>query len=144
MGKIMAAEKQVNLNASLYKYLNDQLSGAGVKIFEHIYLQSTSGLTKWVVIDVLAGNLGAQPSSLIMLHMAVANKDSLAGEELDGLQDLVIPMFEEGQRIDVYDRVTKLKTSELEVCKPSLSPILEHAGGGLKRSLTIEINYVGN
>lgn len=141
----MAAEKQVNLNASLYKYLYDNVGvPEGVKILKNIYLQDFSGLTKWIVIDVLAGELGPQPNMLVMLHMAVANKDSTAVDTLDRLQDLVIPLFEEGQRIEVFDRDTKLKTSEIEVCKPSLSPTLSHSGGGLKRSLTIELNYVGN
>lgn len=142
----MGRQSILNLNSSLYKYLYDNLgvNPNNVKIFESIINEDFSNFTKWVTIDQLTNNLGAAPIQLYFLHCAVQKANLNAVDELDKLLDLAIPLFEEGQPIEIFSRTTNLSVGAAYVTNPSLGPILEHGNGGIKRTITIGLTYEGN
>lgn len=145
MGSVMGRQTILNLNNSLYKYLYDNVGEPNsVKIFESIFNEDFSSNTKWITIDQLNNNLGVNPVQLYFLHCAVQNSGVNAVDELDELIELVLPLVEEGQPIEIFDKVTNESTGAAYVTEPVISPILEHQSGGMKRTFTIGLTYEGN
>ncbi len=116
----------------------------GIKVFENIYYHDFDNYDQWLVLDALTNSTGPLPKALYFIHISI--KNGLANEMvvLNRLTDLVCSVLNPMARFDVYDDVTYQHIGEMEVSETSLSPVLQHAGGGSFRSLTVGFVYSGN
>lgn len=133
-----------DLSSSLRKILYDNFEVPhGIKIIENIYYQDFDAYDKWLVIDSLTNTTGPVPKALYFIHISI--KNGLANEMvvLNRLTDLVCSVLYPMARFDVYDDATFALKGEMEISETSLSPVLQHAGGGSFRSLTVGIIYAG-
>lgn len=134
-----------NIEASFFRYLYEQLEVPhGVSILEDINLEDFEGYTKWVVIDSLTNPLGPAPKQLYFLHIAVQKGLKNGKVDLINLCDLVDSVVNEGTEIQVYDVETEEAVGVMTVSETSLSPVMAHFSGGMFRSMTVGIVYVGN
>lgn len=133
-----------DIESSLFKFLYEQFEvPSDIKIFENIFYVDFEAYDKWIVIDSLSHTTGSLPRANFYLHLSI--KHGLVNEKvvLNRLIDLVCGLVNQGKRIDVYDDATGLLIGEMEVCETNLLPVLQHAGGGSFRSLTVAIVYAG-
>lgn len=131
-----------NLEASLQRYLYTNLELAkSIKVFESVNQVDFTSFTKWVVIDTLTNNLGAEPKQLIFLHIATQKGLKNEKAELTKLVDTVLGIIDFGFRIDVYSYTTGLVIGEMEVSDASLSAVMQHPGGGAFRTLSLGLVY---
>lgn len=129
------------VEGSLYLYLVDNLeTPLGIKVFEDKNLVDFDAFTKWVVIDTLTNQLGAQPVQMYFIHIATQKGLVNAKSDLNTLVDTVEELLTEGTRMDILDPLGAV-IGEMEISNTSLSPIMTHQCGGNFRSLTIEIVY---
>ena len=134
-----------SLESSLRKVLYDNFEvPLGIKVFENIYYQDFEAYDQWIVIDSLTHTTGPLPKALFFLHMSI--KNGLANEKvvLNRLTDLVCSVINPMARFNMYNDETFALVGEMEISETSLSPVLQHAGGGSFRSLTVGIVYAGN
>jgi len=136
--------KLANVEASLLKYLKENLTPSGIKVFESIYLQDFTNFTKWVVVDSLSNNLREQPKQLYFIHCAIQKGAANSNALLVELLDTVHVFLEAGTRIDIYDVISEDLVGEMEIVDVRLNPLVQHAGGGMMRSFAIGICYEGN
>lgn len=137
----MAAMLQENIEASLYKYLKENVTAT---VYESPYLEDLTDIDSWCVVDPLTLFLGIQPKLLVFIHANTKNKDIDGSRTLAKLISKLIVLFEEGQPIQIFDVDSNLEVGKMRVTSPTLGPIVEHANGGLRRSLTISLSYKGN
>lgn len=133
-----------SVESSIRKILYDNFEVPhGIKVFENIYYQDFETYDQWLVIDSLSHSTGPLPKALYFIHISI--KNGLANEKvvLNRLTDLVCSVINPMARFDVYDDVTYQRIGEMEVSETSLSPVLQHAGGGSFRSLTVGFVYSG-
>lgn len=131
-----------DVEASFHRHLYETLEvPLGIKIFESVNQVSFDKYTKWVVIDTLTNILGAEPKQLFFVHVATQKGMKNEKSELSALVDSVMVILEVGTRINRYDATTGVEVSEMEISDLSLSPILQHPGGGAFRSFTVGLVY---
>lgn len=133
-----------SVESSVRKILYDNFEVPhGIKVFENIYYQDFESYDQWLVIDSLSHSTGPLPKALYFIH--ISTKNGLANEKvvLNRLTDLVCSVINPMARFNVYDDATYQHIGEMEVSETSLSPILQHAGGGSFRSLTVGFVYSG-
>ena len=136
--------KTADIESSLYKFLYDNFEALlGIKVFESVYYVDFESHDKWIVIDTLSTDGGRTPKANYFLHLSL--KHGLLNEKvaLNRLCDTVTALISEGTRINVYSDATGLLIGEMEVTDTSLVPVLQHAGGGSYRSLSVGIVYAG-
>lgn len=134
--------KLQDIESSFFRYLYENLEVAeSIKVFESIYLQDFDSFTKWCVIDSLSNSMNAQPVQLYFLHCSVQKAEKNQKEVLIDLVDKVYSLVSKGTRITVYDYPSEDVIGELEVTKVQLGPVLQHAGGGALRSITVAIAH---
>jgi hypothetical protein len=130
------------VESALLRHLHEQLEvPLGIKIFESVFYVDFTTYTKWVVIDYLSNVLGPQAKQLLFLHIAVKKQGQNEAEELAKLVDSVYSVVDQGTRFAVYNYTTGAVIGETEVCEVSLSPVMQHQGGGSYRSLTLGLVY---
>ena len=136
--------KIADTESSLLKFLYDKFEVLlGIKVFESVYYVDFETYDKWIVIDSLSASTGGVPKANYFLHLSI--KNGLINEKvvLNRLCDTVTALISEGTRINVYSDATGLLIGEMEVTDTSLVPVLQHAGGGSYRSLSVGIVYAG-
>lgn len=135
-----------DVEASFYRYLYENLEiNNSVKVIEDITMQDFEGLSKWVVIDTLTGTgTDAQPKQHWFLHVACQKFGEHTKEELIKLVDLVHSFVEKGIGIPVYNYGTGALLGQMLISETGLSPVYPHFSGGIFRSLTVSIVYLGN
>lgn len=134
--------KTSDVEASFHRHLYETLEvPLGIKIFESVNQVSFDKYTKWVVIDTLTNILGAEPKQLFFVHVATQKGLKNEKSELLALVDSVMVILEQGTRINMYAASTGLEIGEMEICDLSLSPVLQHPGGGAFRSFTVALVY---
>lgn len=134
--------KLQDVEASFLRHLYENLTVTNnIKVFENINQIDFSALEKWIAIDSLTNSLGNEPKQLFFVHCAVQKGLKNEKSILAALVDLAVGFLEQGTRITAYDYTTGLSIGEMEVCEASLSPVLQHAGGGSFRSITIGLVY---
>lgn len=132
-----------DIESSFLRHLYENLEVAsGIKIFEHTNQIDFTTFTRWVVLDTLSNSLGNQPKQLWFVHCAVQKGLKHEKAELTSLVDTVLDVVDQGTRFMIYDdEGTGDPIGEMEVCEASLSPVLQHAGGGSFRSITVGLVY---
>lgn len=133
-----------DVESSLFKFLYDNFEvPLGIKVFENVYYVDFETYNTWIVIDSLTHSTGSIPKANYFLHLSI--KNGLLNEKvvLNRLCDTVTKLIAEGTRISVYNDETEELIGEMEVCETNLVPVLQHAGGGSYRSLTVGIVYAG-
>lgn len=134
-----------SVEASFYRYLYEQLTiPHDVPVLEDINLTDFEGYSKWVVIDSLTNPLGPAPKQLYFLHIAIQKGLKNGKVELIRLVDLVDSIVNEGTEIQVYDSTTADPIGVMTVSETQIGPVLLHFSGGMFRSMSVGIGYVGN
>lgn len=134
-----------SVEASLQKFLYDNFEVLlGIKVFENVYYVDFETYDKWIVIDSLHHTTGPLPKAMFFLHLSI--KNGLLNEKtvLNRLIDTVTAKINPGALIDVYDDITAAHIGQMEVSETNLVPVLQHAGGGSFRSLTVGLVYAGD
>lgn len=134
---------QTDFEASIFRYLYENLEVPyGIKIYEDKNVVDYTAQEEWVVIDSLTTlRLDTQPKALYFFHCAIQKGLNNGKEKLTRLLDKVIPLMRVNSRIVLYDYDSGDQIGEAEVCENSLSPILQHPGGGSFRSITAGVIY---
>ena len=133
-----------DIESSLFRFLYNNFEvPLGIKIFESVFYVDFKAYDKWIVVDSLTNSTGGVPKASFFLHLSI--KNGLLNEKvvLNRLIDTVTQLINPGFRIDVYDDATGLPKGEMEVSETALLPVLQHAGGGSFRSLSVELVYAG-
>ena len=137
--------KIADIESSLFRELYNKFEAPlGIKIFESVYYVDFAAYDKWIVIDSLSHSTGPLPKAIYYLHLSI--KNGLLNEKviLNRLCDTVTAYINPGYRIEVFDDETGVSIGEMEICDTNLVPVLQHAGGGSFRSLSVEIVYAGD
>jgi len=133
-----------DVESSLFKFLYDTFEVAqGIKIFENTNYVDFTTFNEWIVVDTLSNTTGSVPRANYFLHISIKNGLRNEKATLNRLVDKVCKEINPGRRFLVYDDTTGVLKGEMEVCETSLIPVLQHAGGGSFRSLTVGIVYAG-
>lgn len=133
-----------DIESSLFKFLYDNFEVPyGIKIFENVYYVDFETYDKWIVIDSLSHSTGAVPHANYFLHISI--KNGLLNEKvvLNRLCDSVTDLINPGCRMDVYDDASAELIGEMEISDTGLVPVLQHAGGGSFRSLSVKLVFAG-
>ena len=133
-----------DIESSLFKYLYDNFEvPLSIKIFESVYYVDFDTFDRWVVMDSLSHSTGPLPKGNFFLHISI--KNGLLNDKvvLNRLVDTVTSLIYQGVGIPVYSDATGVYIGDMEVCETNLVPVLQHAGGGSFRSLTVGVLYVG-
>ena len=133
-----------SVESSLFKFLYDNFEvPLGIKVFESVFYVDFKTYDRWIVIDTLTDTTGSLPKSNYFLHLSI--KNGLLNEKvvLNRLCDTVTKKISQGTRIAVYDDESEVLIGEMEVTNTMLVPVLQHAGGGSFRSLSVSIVYAG-
>lgn len=136
--------KIADVESSIFKFLYDNFEVlSGIKVFESVYYVDFETYDKWIVIDSLSHTTGSIPTAHYFLHLSI--KNGLLNEKvvLNRLCDEVTKLINPGTRIDVYSDATGILIGEMEVTDTGLVPVLQHAGGGSYRSLSVSFVYAG-
>lgn len=134
-----------SLESSLFKFLYNNFEVLlGIKIFESVYYVDFETYNRWIVIDSLSHTTGSIPKANYFLHLSI--KNGLQNEKvvLNRLCDEVTKLLNPGTRIDCFDDETGELVGEMEVVSTGLMPVLQHAGGGSFRSLSMSVVYAGD
>lgn len=132
-----------DIEASFLRFLTGTIGTPhGIKIFDDKNMVDYDAYDQWVVIDTLSlSDPESTPKQMYFLHVAVKRGLANGKKKLLQLLDLVQAHISKGTRFEVYSYDTGLATGQAEVSELSLSPILQHPGGGSFRSLTLGIVY---
>jgi hypothetical protein len=134
-----------DVEASLVRHLYEKLQlPYGVKVYEDLFEVDFDMYSEWVVIDSLSNQLGPAPIQHYFIHIAIQNEAPNSKQKLNVLTDKVVSVLNEGTEIKVYSYVTKTLIGYMTVSDSSLSPVVKHKGGGMMRSLAVDIVYVGS
>lgn len=136
--------KIADIESSLYKFCYEQFElPLGIKIFESVYYVDFTSYDQWIVIDSLSHTTTSIPTAHFFLHLSLKSGLLNSKVALNRLCDTVTQLINPGTRIDVYSDSTGLLLGEMEVGDTSLTPQLDHSGGGGYRSLSVSIVYAG-
>lgn len=133
-----------DIDRSLFKFLYDTFEvPKGIKIFDNVHYVDFTTFDKWIVVDTLSNSTGSVPRANYYLHISL--KNGLRNEKLvlNRFVDEVCAQLNPMRRLNVYDDLTGTLKGEMEVCETSLTPILQHSGGGSFRSLAVGFVYAG-
>lgn len=134
-----------DVEASLVRHLYEKIQlPYGVKVYEDLVSQDFVTYSEWVVIDSLGNSLGADPVQHYFIHIAIQNEAPNAKQKLNVLTDKVVSTLDYGTEIKLYSYTSKSLIGYMTVSSSSLSPVLQHKGGGMMRSLAVSIVYVGS
>lgn len=134
-----------DIEASVMRHLYEKVQlPYGIKVYEDLTSQDFNAHTEWVVIDSLTNQLGAEPVQHYFIHIAIQNEAPNAKQKLNVATDKVVSMMNEGTEIKLYSYVTKNLIGYMTVSDASLSPVTQHKGGGMMRSLAVSIVYEGS
>lgn len=134
-----------DVEASLVRHLYERVQlPYNVKVYEDLFEVDFDNYPEWVVIDSLSNTLGAEPVQHYFIHIAIQNEAPNSKQKLNVLTDKVVNELNEGTEIKAYSYVTKTLIGYMTVSNCSLSPVTKHKGGGMMRSLAVDIVYVGS
>ena len=129
-----------SVEASLYKYLYENVP-EGVVVFEDVISEDFKTHQKWIVIDSLTNNTGPQPIQQYYIHVAQQKNEPNNKASLTALVSAIYSKIDEGSCIPLYDIDTVDLIGQMRVSKTSLSPVIQHRGGGSMRSINIGVVY---
>lgn len=134
-----------DVEASVVRHLYEKVQlPYGVKVYEDLISQDFVSYSEWVVIDSLSNPLGAEPVQHYFIHIAIQNEAPNAKQKLNVLTDKVVSALDFGTEIKLYSYVTRQLIGYMTVSDASISPVTQHKGGGMMRSLAISIVYEGS
>jgi hypothetical protein len=138
--------RTADIEASLYRYLYEHLERDAyepIHIFEDIVSVSYDAYRQWLVVDSLSSPTGDQPKQHFFLHAAQQKGAPRAKDTLNRIVDRVLALIEQGTEIEIFDSSLDqdVVIGVMVVSNTSLSPILQHKGGGSMRSLSVTVVY---